>query len=367
MGELLGLGVTHYPPLAGTDENMADLVYVNLDDPAMPARLQDPQAWPERLRAELGDDRGQAAAREHRREMRVALRTVRAALDQFEPDAVLIWGDDQYELFRETCIPAFCVLALDDIAVRPWSDAHARENAWGESSDAEVLVRGARDTAKELTKSLLEQGFDMAYAYEIAAGMDYPHAFLNTVLYLDYERRGFDYPVLPISVNCYGERVIKNKGGMAPLAELDDPATLEDLDPPGPTPDRCMRLGAAVARFVLESDLRVAVVASSSWSHAFLTDKHYRLYPDTDADRSFFATLQHGDYDAWRGVDSAALVDSGQHEMLNWFCLAGAMAQAGHEPAYCELVESHAFNSNKCFGVFAAPGYAAVEAGRSAA
>ena len=35
----------------------------------------------------------------------------RAALDAFNPDFVLMWGDDQYENFREDIIPAYCISA----------------------------------------------------------------------------------------------------------------------------------------------------------------------------------------------------------------------------------------------------------------
>ena len=38
------------------------------------------------------------------------------------------------------------------------------------------------------------------------------HAFLNTVLFLDYDRQGFPYPVIPFQVNCYGRRVIAQHG-----------------------------------------------------------------------------------------------------------------------------------------------------------
>ena len=43
---------------------------------------------------------------------------------------------------------------------------------------------------------------------------------------------------------------------------------------------------------------------------------------------------------------------SGQQEMLNWCLLAGAMEELGRKPDSCELVETWAFNSNKCFAVF---------------
>ena len=42
MAHFLGLGLTHYPLLAGTDEHMADLLRWTLTDPDIPAEAKDP-------------------------------------------------------------------------------------------------------------------------------------------------------------------------------------------------------------------------------------------------------------------------------------------------------------------------------------
>ena len=55
------------------------------------------------------------------------------------------------------------------------------------------------------------------------------HAFENTVLLLDDERRGFDYPLVQFSVNCYGRRVNAARGLRLPLAMKDE---IRNLDPP---------------------------------------------------------------------------------------------------------------------------------------
>ena len=44
-------------------------------------------------------------------------RRIRSELDAFNPDFVLIWGDDQYENFREDCVPAFSILAYDSVDI----------------------------------------------------------------------------------------------------------------------------------------------------------------------------------------------------------------------------------------------------------
>ena len=195
---------------------------------------------------------------------------------------------------------------------------------------------------------LKEAGFDVSYAYK-PLHHDLGHAFLNTLLFLDYDRKGFPYPVVPFQVNCYGRRVVAQQAGARGLSEFPSEA---ELDPPSPAPWRCFDLGAACARVVAESPWRVALIASSSWSHAFLTPKHYLLYPDVDADRALYDALQAADYATWRQRPLSAIEDSGQQEMLNWMCLVGAMNELGRRPTETAYVQSYIFNSNKCFAVF---------------
>jgi Catalytic LigB subunit of aromatic ring-opening dioxygenase len=348
MGEILGLGLTHYPPLIGRDEHMADILRTIVRDPGFPERLRDPASWPEPMRREYGDDGGTAAAAAHRERLVHHLRHLRRTLDEFRPDLVVVWGDDQHENFVDDLIPPFCVLAYDRIECRH-RDRDQSTNVWGEGPDTVFHWRGHREAGKYLARRLLEQGVDMPYAYRPLHHPGLAHAFLNTILFLDYDRRGFPYPVVPFQVNCYGRRVIAQRGFRASLAT---PLAEADLDPPSPTPKRCMEVGAATARAMRESPWRVALVASSSWSHAFLTDKHHQLYPDIPADRRLYEALRRGDYETWRGVPLAAIEDSGQQEMLNWYMLAGAMEELGRKPDECEFVETWSFNSNKCFAVF---------------
>ena len=105
-----------------------------------------------------------------------------------------------------------------------------------------------------------------------------------------------------------------------------------------------------VGEILRKSEYRAAVIGSSSWSHAFLTRKHHGLYPDVAADRVRFEELRQGRQAEWRNLSLDTLVDSGQHEMLNWICLAGAME--GRKPDYLEMFESHIFNSNKVSAIF---------------
>jgi len=135
MGEILGIGMTHAPHLQFTDENMANVLRRLLKSERTPEAMKDPQNWPAGMRAEWGSDEGLTAARKHRAALLEGVRAARAALDDFKPDCVLIWGDDQYENFREDVIPPFCVYAFDEVDCAPFKASDglgADSNVWNE-------------------------------------------------------------------------------------------------------------------------------------------------------------------------------------------------------------------------------------------
>jgi hypothetical protein len=352
MGDILGIGLTHYPPFIAPDEDLAIPLRRTLArDERVPPEMKDPSNWPEAMRLEYGADEGLTAAKQHRERLVAGFRKLRAEIDAFQPDFVLIWGDDQYENFKEDIIPPFCILAYEEMNCTPFTnkDGSYRRNAWQEPADKVFAYRGHTAAARFLVGALIEAGCDMAYAYRPLHEPGLAHAFLNTLLYLDYDRTGFNYPIVPVAVNCYGSKVISNRGGVLPHKE--NGKMLPD-DPPGPSPKRCMEVGAATVRALRDSPWRVALVASSSWSHAFLTSKHAWLWPDLESDRQRFEELRAGNYDAWRRVSTAEIETAGQQELLNWMCLAGAMEELNRQPEIIDYVETYVLNSNKCLAVF---------------
>ena len=58
---------------------------------------------------------------------------------------MVIWGDDQYENFREDIIPPFCVLAYDEFECKPFDSGNgsARRNVWDEGADTVSKFPGA--------------------------------------------------------------------------------------------------------------------------------------------------------------------------------------------------------------------------------
>src|SRR2546422_6160818 len=99
MGEILGLGLSHYPGFIYPDEQMSMRVKQTITSAKVPERLKDPKNWPAPIQTEWSSDEGSAFATRHRKQFVDGVRKARAALDDFRPDLIVIFGDDQYENF----------------------------------------------------------------------------------------------------------------------------------------------------------------------------------------------------------------------------------------------------------------------------
>ncbi len=351
MAEILGLGMTHYPPLCRREEEMPALLRSMLKGTRVPEHAKDPRTWPSAMREEWGNDEGVTAARIHRERCFSAFRVVRERLDRFHPDAVLIFGDDQYENFVDDLVPPFCVYITGTMVSRPFAGpvtpTRSGTNIWNEPADTEFRHEGKPELGRWLMNRLSEAGTPLPYAYRLRYERGLAHAFINTLMYLDVDRRGFPFPVVPFHVNCYGGELVRSRGAPNPARDAGT-----EPDPPAPSPAACFDIGRAVGKALAGSQWRVAIIASSSWSHAFLTTKNHWIYPDSDSDRARLKELREGQYASWRELTQARIEDAGQHEFLNWVALAGAMSALDKRVEIIDWVESHVFNSSKCFAVF---------------
>ena len=340
MGEILGVGCSHGPGLTGPLERLTD-IYLrhNLASDLTPVHMKDPANWPAHMREEWSDDEGMATAQRYRDTLVEGYRSAREAIDAFKPDFVVIFGDDQYEAFHEDILPPFCVFAMD-------------EDIPSTRGGPPISIKGHLDAGNHLAGELIRSGFDVGSSWKLPHGSEYGHAFTTTVRYLDMDNVGFPYPVVPISVNCYGNYMrIPGPGQERAVGRLQE--NMPVTPPPSPPPWRCYDLGQEVGRIISESPWRAVVIGSSSWSHASLTPKNYFLWPDVDTDRKRMAELGEGRQDDWRDLTAEELIDAGQHEMLNWICLAGAMN--GRKADILAYAEAYIFNSSKCVALFPPP------------
>jgi Catalytic LigB subunit of aromatic ring-opening dioxygenase len=353
MGEILGIGATHYPSLVGTDEALCSTWRRIINAPRIDPKWKDPKNWPSGMAEEVGADNGLTSAKKYRERMWENFRKLRKTIDDFNPDFIVIFADDQYENFHETIIPPFCVYGLDhDFEQEVWNHGFMAKvpNYWGEPHDWKMKIHGHRDGAKYLTAGLLNRGVAMPYAYTTLHDPILAHGFNYTILYLDCDRKGFQHPVIPFHVNCYGSAVISAGGAMAHL--YNEPKQEGLPDPPGPNPALCYEVGAKVAQTLAESPYRSIIMASSSWSHCFLSTNTGYVVPDRKSDMMMFEAMKKGDYETWRKRTIEEVEAAGHHEMLNWHVLVGAMGELKRKPIINDYVETWIFQSEKCFAVW---------------
>jgi hypothetical protein len=105
-----------------------------------------------------------------------------------------------------------------------------------------------------------------------------------------------------------------------------------------------------VRQIVEERPERIVIMASSSWSHAFLVPKNHWIWPDLPADKRHVDQLRAGEHAQWADITNDEIDDGGLQEFKNWICLAGAMED--RQADVVDYVETHIFASNKCFALF---------------
>ena len=165
---------------------------------------------------------------------------------------------------------------------------------------------------------LIRDGFDIASSSALKGwDMGLPHAHINPLVFLDPEGK---FPLLPIFVNCYGEEAGPDY-------------------PPRPTPKRCYQLGQGIRRFLDQRTEKVAVVASSSWSHSFLAHKFQCRSIDIDFDREHLEFVRQGKGSKLAELTPEEIQQSGDHEILNWIVALGILGDIPAE--IVDVRESH--------------------------
>ena len=86
---------------------------------------------------------------------------------------------------------------------------------------------------------------------------------------------------------------------------------------------RIYELGQGIRRFLDTRSERVAVVASSSWSHIFLADKFQCRAMDIEADRRNLELVHRGQGSRLAELTPEEIQDSGDHEILHWAIALG--------------------------------------------
>lgn len=217
-------------------------------------------------------------------------------LAQARPDAVVIVGDDQHELFGADGMPAIGLFTGESLMDLP-PDAERfarmpkdiRAASWAAHADAPDSYPVAAGLSAHLATALTGREFDLTVMSQQPEGRSLGHAFTFVRRRLQLPP---EVPIVPVLLNTY-------------------------YPPNVPPPGRCWRLGEALRAGIESWDgsARVAVFASGGLSH-FVVDEN----------------LDAAVLDGLAGRDQAALAQlpvgllrSGTSEILNWITAGGAL------------------------------------------
>jgi 3-O-methylgallate 3,4-dioxygenase len=313
---VLGIGSSHGPLLNTPPEEWGQRAEADRRNPELYFRgrpynftaLVDLRAA-ENLAAEITPERMAA----HHAACQRAIDALAETLARVAPDAVVIIGDDQEEVFYDDNMPALSVYWGETLENGPLPKAYLANRPpglnvadWGYYPPEPVLVPCEPKLGLHLIESLIDEGFDVSHTRRLPPGRagnhPVPHAY------------GFVYRRL------MRDQVIPNV-----------PVFINTFYPPNqPTLSRCYAFGEALRRAVESwpSDKRVAVIASGGLTHFVIEE---------DLDQQVLAALKEQDRDRLLGLPEDHF-ESGTSEIRNWIALAGALAGTGRRMQLVDYV-----------------------------
>jgi protocatechuate 4,5-dioxygenase beta chain len=220
---------------------------------------------------------------------------LRDALAAYRPDALIMIGDDQGDLFTPDAMPAFCV--------------YRGEELWGSTAisyldepvaGSLIHLRGHAPLANAILKGLMKRGFDPAYMSKVQ-GVGRPERGMSHMVVYPAPKLmpALDVPVIPIFINEYY--------------------------PPMPTGQRCWDLGVALAEILADRPERIAIYASGGLSHD--PGGPRAGWIDEPLDRWILERLERGEAHELANLfkfDSDTL-RGGTGEVRAWITVAAAM------------------------------------------
>jgi len=223
---------------------------------------------------------------------------------EVKPDAVVLIGNDQMEMFWDGLVPAFAVYWGKEIANRlPTPERIAQLppgvqlSMHANSPPEPTLYPGEPDLGLHLLKALQGEGFDVASMTKIP-----PH-------------RG-DYVTIPHAFGFIFRRIMRD----------DPPPTVPVVEntfyPPNqPTIDRCINFGKALVAAIRSwpTNKRVAIIGSGGLTHFVI---------DEDVDAIILDAIKSGDPQKLKKLSESDF-QSGTSETKNWIPVIGAMSGLG--------------------------------------
>jgi len=299
-----GLATSHGPMLSTPPDKWDQRVEADRKNPSHPfrggtytfdelAELRKDENLREQIRLEEREKR-------HARCQR-AIVTLADELKKASPDVLLLIGNDQREIFKESLTPVFSILhgdSVDNIPISKERLAAMKPGLaiahWANVPDEPVTYPCVPELGEHLVTSLVNEDFDVAAMKTLPVGPGgregLPHAY------------GFLY------------RRIMND---VPIPAV--PVVLNTFFPPNqPKTARCVALGKAMARAIesWDRDVRVGIIMSGGLSHFVI---------DEDFDADVIEAMKTHD-EAHLAAIPTHFFRSGTSETKNWITGIGALS-----------------------------------------
>ena len=277
---VLGLASSHAPSMFTPPEKWPDVHLALTRGVPQPPELED----------ETPDVIESYAAR-----IQASFAALRARLEAVRPDALVIVGDDQSEVFSKAITPAMAIYLGEEVSGTisiSWLGQRREDN--------HITLKCHAPLARALTERLVARGFDLAYSEELQplsrpeAGLG--HAFTRLSHALGVDQSGL--PTIIFFLNAY--------------------------HPPLPSAARCYDLGHALAEALANRPERVAILGSGGLSHCPMGPR--AGWVDEPLDHWVLDRISSGEGEELRNLftfDSDTL-RSGTGEIRSWITVAGA-------------------------------------------
>ncbi|MEC9340456.1 MAG: hypothetical protein VX663_03140 [Pseudomonadota bacterium] len=344
MAELQGLTVSDFPFLRMKPVNMPWVLWGNLawgwrDKPY----LREPAQWPLAMQREWGDDRdqGRTAGAAHQQRQIRQFERLGKALDEFDPDLLVVFYRDVHETFAGEERPRFWIHSHDAVRCQMYNLwTFFRDNYFEENPDRVDTLSGHPEAAALLTRALTDAGIETRVVERSPHPNGLGHNAIATAVHLDWERQEYRRPILPIGIDPFRFDRVRSEEGLTPW----------DRDNPNPplTPREAFDLGVEIARALRASPWRAALVAGADWSHANDSGLELeRIHPDIDADERRFDQWRRGAFTDWGSDWSFEEMERhAQWELLIAIVLAGAMSETGAPVVYADFQPTWVCNDN---------------------
>jgi hypothetical protein len=155
MAELLGLGCSHGPIILTPPEvwhKSRERIFGS--NPNF-------QAPPQLIEA-LGDDNGLTQDRLDQQKIVAAFQVMRDRLNEWNPDVLLVIGDDQAENFNQDNLPPFCLYTGSEVDGYPFKNTAGSNNRRDAAADTKFSFKCPSEFSRDLRNSLIRDGIDMS-------------------------------------------------------------------------------------------------------------------------------------------------------------------------------------------------------------